>query len=175
MNQQLMLDPAKLNASRSADWYRHDIENVTSMSSNAVLGIDYISVQGPTTQAQVDAGIIAQVYVRTTVGSFPATVFRGKKNPGTLYLQLPFRTYEENGEKKRVEHFELTTAVRAQILRHVESKCSMAQVQAPVQEQQQFVAPQAPQAQVQQQVQQPVAQAADGFVPQAPQYGLDLA
>lgn len=132
--QGLVLDDASLEQSRGPRWYLED-QNSTAEASNAKLGIENIVLTKATTQAQIDAGAIGQVALHTTIGSFYMTAFRGKKDPGSVRLALPTRQYiDKDGVKQNQEQYSLRSAVRAQILKFVHSKCKEAQVaqQAPV-------------------------------------------
>lgn len=127
----------------SADWYR-TVEGVTSESSNKAIGIESMNVF-PTKQTDkaIASGALANVRVKTAIGWFDVSVFRGKKDPNTVRLVQPQREYMEmeNGVqvKKYQDYFVLTEQVRAQILRHVESLCvntdtgEVAKAQAPAQ------------------------------------------
>ena len=126
--QGLVLDNASLEQSRGPRWYLED-QHSTAEASNASLGIENIVLTPATTQAQLDAGAIGQVALHTTIGSFYMTAFRGKKDPGSVRLALPTRQYiDKDGVKQNQEQYSLRSAVRAQILKFVHSKCKEAEV-----------------------------------------------
>ena len=132
--QGLVLDTASLEQSRGPRWYLED-QHSTAEASNASLGIENIVLTPATTQAQLNAGAIGQVALHTTIGSFYMTAFRGKKDPGSVRLALPTRQYvDKDGVTQNQEQYSLRSAVRAQILKFVHSKCKEAEVakQAPV-------------------------------------------
>lgn len=111
----------------SSDWYQH-VEGVTTEKSNPAIGVTEIMVYPhQQTKAVIESGALARVWVKTPIGGFEASVFRGKKDPNTVRLVQPQREYfeMENGVqvKKYADYYVLDEKVRAQILSHVHSLC----------------------------------------------------
>lgn len=111
----------------SSDWYR-TVAGTTAERENKAIGVEEILVYPhQQTQAVVKSGAIARVWVKTVIGGFELSVFRGKKDPNTLRLVQPQREYQEleNGVQvtKYADYYSLNEQVRAQVLRHVESMC----------------------------------------------------
>lgn len=109
-------------------WYRGtEFENsalVTSTSSNEALGIRSIKFTAPK-QAQIDAGVIASVYVRLQHVGFAGTLWKGKD--GKQFVRF---TPEQRKTKAMVDGQEvvrninlvaLDACIEAQILRHAET------------------------------------------------------
>lgn len=127
----------------SSDWYMH-VEGTTAEKANAAIGVEDIIVRPhQQTKAVIESGAIARVWVKTVVGGFELSVFRGKKDPNTLRLVQPQREYMEleNGVqvKKYADYYVLNEKVRAQVLRHVHAMCvntetGETQAQAPAQD-----------------------------------------
>lgn len=132
--QGLVLDQSKVNDTKGPLWYLQD-EKSTDASSNADLGIENIVIVPASSEAQAEQGVIGQVQLHTVIGSFYFSAFRGKKDPNSVRLVFPSRDYVENGEKKYREEYRLNQSVRAQVLKHVHSKCKQASVQQQAQAQ----------------------------------------
>lgn len=132
--QGLVLDQSKVNDTKGPLWYLQD-EKSTDASSNADLGIENIVIVPASSEAQAKSGVIGQVQLHTVVGSFYFSAFRGKQDANSVRLVFPSREYMENGEKKYRDEYRLNQSVRAQVLKHVHSKCKQASVEQQAQAQ----------------------------------------
>jgi len=132
--QGLVLDQSKVNDTKGPLWYLQD-EKSTDASSNADLGIENIVIVPASSEAQAKSGVIGQVQLHTVVGSFYFSAFRGKQDANSVRLVFPSREYIENGEKKYRDEYRLNQSVRAQVLKHVHSKCKQASVEQQAQAQ----------------------------------------
>lgn len=111
-----------------ATWYRGtEFENsalVTSTSSNEALGIRSIKFTAPK-QAQIDAGVIASVYVRLQHVGFAGTLWKGKDGKQFVRFTPEQRKtkvmVDGKEETRNINLVTLDACIEAQILRHAET------------------------------------------------------
>ncbi|UNY39922.1 hypothetical protein KLEB273_gp249 [Bacillus phage vB_BauM_KLEB27-3] len=127
--------PAKkvFNASRrlktellqgAGEWYKNregDLASVTEEPKNLDIGVLEIKVYEPT-PGQYANGTIANITLETVIGSVSGLQIRESvKKPGQIYLQVPSRSWETEGQRRYSNDVELARPVQAQILSYVDS------------------------------------------------------
>lgn len=111
-----------------ATWYRgedfKDSQLVTANSANEALGVTSIKFTAPK-QAQIDAGVIASVYIRMDRLGFAGTIWKGKDNKQFIRFTPEQRKtkvmVDGKEETRNINLVTLDAAIEAQILRHAET------------------------------------------------------
>lgn len=109
---------------KGPDWYRHEVawlKDVTSENSNESFGIKQIFVFPPTDN-QFAAGIVAKVGIRMNYCFLKGTIFANREHNTLSYVVDGSEKYvSADGEVKWYHPYDIDPAIKAQVLRHVES------------------------------------------------------
>lgn len=109
---------------KGPDWYRHDVawlKDVTAEESNEKLGLNRVYVFPPSTDAQVEAGIVAKVGIKLEHAYLKGTIF-SNADAGTLKFAIDgSQKYEKDGEDHYWSPFDISPVLKAQTLRYVEA------------------------------------------------------